>query len=107
MGVHHFDVKLQPARDTLLNNNAAFRGKMPISVVNLSTTLQGLSFNATRISGSIPSAISNLVSLQFLSLGDTSISGAILESVGELADLGMLGLFNTDLSGQYLHPSKT
>ncbi|CAL4964696.1 unnamed protein product [Urochloa decumbens] len=82
-----------------MNSNAAFIGQLPRSIVNLSTTLQYLSLDNTRISGSIPSAISNLVSLEFLGLSDNYISGMIPESIGKLGNLGQIGLFDTDLSG--------
>ena len=37
-----------------INDNDAFTGKMPISTVNLSTTMQILNVQDTRISGSSP-----------------------------------------------------
>ncbi|KAL6626753.1 hypothetical protein ACP70R_030479 [Stipagrostis hirtigluma subsp. patula] len=83
----------------LINENLNFTGQMPSSIVNLSTTLQFLRLDDTRISGSIPSTISNLVGLEFLGVMNTSISGIIPESIGRLGNLVELGLYNTHLSG--------
>ncbi|CAL4951573.1 unnamed protein product [Urochloa decumbens] len=82
-----------------MSNNIAFTGQLPDSVVNLSTTLQGLMLANTGITGSIPSAIGNLFNLQFFSVAKTSISGAVPDSIGKLVNLVELGLYNTDLSG--------
>ncbi|KAL6847918.1 hypothetical protein ACP4OV_022046 [Aristida adscensionis] len=82
-----------------LGSNPAFTGQLPTSIVNLSTTLQILRFDDTRISGSIPSGIDNLAGLEFLGAANTSISGVIPESIGKLANLVQLGLYNTQLSG--------
>ncbi|XP_062186651.1 probable LRR receptor-like serine/threonine-protein kinase At3g47570 [Phragmites australis] len=79
--------------------NAGFTGQLPSSTVNLSSTLQYLNLHDTGITGSIPSAISNLVSLNFLDAGDTSITGVIPESISKLGNLAMLVLYNTCLSG--------
>jgi Leucine-rich repeat (LRR) protein len=49
-----------------ISYNAALTGQLPSSIVNLSTTLQSLDFSATRIWGSIPLAIGNLVGLEVL-----------------------------------------
>ena len=43
----------------LITGNPAFTGHLPSSLVNLSTTLQFLTFDATGISGSLPSAIAH------------------------------------------------
>ncbi|TVU21838.1 hypothetical protein EJB05_31506, partial [Eragrostis curvula] len=82
------------------SSNAAFTGQLPSSIANLSTNLQTLSFADTGISGSIPSAIGNLVSLQILRGQNTFISGVIPESIGKLGNLTKLLLFNTNLSEQ-------
>ncbi|WVZ90755.1 hypothetical protein U9M48_037026, partial [Paspalum notatum var. saurae] len=70
-----------------------------MSIVNLSITLQSLGLDGTGISGSIPSAISNLVGIESLGVSNTYISGLIPESIGRLVNLGQVGLFNTYLSG--------
>ncbi|KAK8452404.1 hypothetical protein SEVIR_5G103750v4 [Setaria viridis] len=84
----------------MLNDNAGLAGQLPSSVVNLSTSLQVLRFDFTNISGTIPSAISNLVNLRIFIAGATSISGLIPKSIGELTNLGWLGLHQTNLSGR-------
>ncbi|TVU32929.1 hypothetical protein EJB05_24694, partial [Eragrostis curvula] len=94
----------------LLNNNAGFTGEMPTSVVNLSTTLQGLSFDVTGISGSIPSSISNLVGQIPSSIGNMSkmtnldaysskLQGPIPASIGNLNNLAALDLSMNRLNG--------
>jgi Leucine-rich repeat (LRR) protein len=82
-----------------ISNNIGFTGKLPASIVNLSTTMEGLMLADTGIVGSIPSAIGNLFNLQFFSVANTSISGEIPDSIGKLVNLVQLGLYNTHLSG--------
>jgi hypothetical protein len=68
----------------MLNDNADLAGQLPSSVVNLSTSLQVLHFDFTSVSGTIPSAISNLANLRILIAGATFVSGSIPKSIGEL-----------------------
>uniref|UniRef100_A0ACD5VB42 Uncharacterized protein n=1 Tax=Avena sativa TaxID=4498 RepID=A0ACD5VB42_AVESA len=77
----------------------SFGGQIPVSVVNLSTTLQRLYIMDNRISGSIPADIGNLVGLSVLGIANTSISGVIPESIGKLENLIELALYNNSLSG--------
>ncbi|BAB03621.1 putative protein kinase Xa21 [Oryza sativa Japonica Group] len=81
----------------LSNNN--FTGQFPISIANLSKTLQKLYLGGSRISGSIPSDFGNLVGLRSLYLFSTDISGVIPESIGKLENLTTLYLNNNSLSG--------
>ncbi|KAJ1282573.1 hypothetical protein BS78_03G063100 [Paspalum vaginatum] len=83
----------------LVLGNNSFSGKLPGSIVNLSTTLQTLYLGDNRISGAIPSNIGNLVGLRLLEMANSSISGAIPESIGRLENLVELGLYSTSLSG--------
>ncbi|KAG0536545.1 hypothetical protein BDA96_03G073400 [Sorghum bicolor] len=76
-----------------------FSGELPVSIANLSTTLETLYLGDNRISGTIPSNIGNLVGLQILYMAVTSLSGVIPESIGRLENLVELGLYNTSLSG--------
>ncbi|CAL4977889.1 unnamed protein product [Urochloa decumbens] len=82
-----------------ISNNIGFTGQLPTSIVNLSTTIQGLMFADTGIVGSIPLAIGNLFNLQFFSVANTSISGRVPDSIGKLVNLVELGFYNTRLSG--------
>ncbi|XP_048549016.1 probable LRR receptor-like serine/threonine-protein kinase At3g47570 [Triticum urartu] len=81
-----------------LDNNS-FRGQLPGSVVNLSTSLQKLFIGYNNISGEIPSDISNLAGLKVLQVANTSVSGVIPKSIGKLANLVMFFMFNNALSG--------
>ncbi|WVZ72281.1 hypothetical protein U9M48_020766 [Paspalum notatum var. saurae] len=83
----------------LVLGNNSFSGKLPGSIVNLSTTLQTLYLGDNRISGAIPSNIGNLVGLIALEMANSSIYGAIPESIGMLENLVELGLYSTSLSG--------
>ncbi|KAG8046067.1 hypothetical protein GUJ93_ZPchr0008g13738 [Zizania palustris] len=76
-----------------------FTGQFPISIVNLSRTLQNLYMGGIRISGNIPSDIGNLVGLQVLYLENTYISGVIPENIGKMTNLTELYLYNNNLSG--------
>uniref|UniRef100_A0A0E0JE62 Receptor kinase-like protein Xa21 n=1 Tax=Oryza punctata TaxID=4537 RepID=A0A0E0JE62_ORYPU len=77
----------------------SFIGQLPISIVNLSTTLQKFFLRDNSISGSIPTDIGNLIGLDTLDLGSTSLSGVIPESIGKLAELAIITLYRTRLSG--------
>uniref|UniRef100_M8CFD8 Receptor kinase-like protein Xa21 n=1 Tax=Aegilops tauschii TaxID=37682 RepID=M8CFD8_AEGTA len=77
----------------------SFRGQLPASIVNLSTTLYDLYIADNRVSGVIPTDIGNLVGLRRLIIANTSISGVIPESVGKLQNLINLGLYNNSLVG--------
>ncbi|CAD6239747.1 unnamed protein product [Miscanthus lutarioriparius] len=82
-----------------ISSNIGLTGQLPASIVNLSTTMQGLMLADTGIVGSIPSEIGNLFNLQFFSVSNTSISGAVPASIGKLVNMVELGLYNTNLSG--------
>ncbi|CAL4958212.1 unnamed protein product [Urochloa decumbens] len=82
-----------------ISNNSAFTGRMPSSIVNLSTTLLNLVVGYSGITGSIPSAIGNLVNLEWLEMASTFISGMMPESIGKLRNLALLDLSDTHLSG--------
>ncbi|KAM0914667.1 hypothetical protein ACQ4PT_011355 [Festuca glaucescens] len=77
----------------------SFGGKLPGSIVNLSTTLQKLYLNDNRISGSIPSDIGNLVGLNILLIVNNSMSGVIPESIGKLKSLIDLALYSNGFTG--------
>ncbi|VAH53142.1 unnamed protein product [Triticum turgidum subsp. durum] len=77
----------------------SFAGKLPGSIVNLSSTLQALYLMDSRVSGSIPADIGNLVGLNRLAIANTFISGVIPDSIGKLGDLALLALYNNSLSG--------
>uniref|UniRef100_A0ACD5VC76 Uncharacterized protein n=1 Tax=Avena sativa TaxID=4498 RepID=A0ACD5VC76_AVESA len=76
-----------------------FGGKLPGSIVNLSTTLKGLSIMDNRVYGVIPADIGNLIGLDLLAIANTYISGVIPKSIGKLENLNELGLYNNSLSG--------
>jgi Leucine-rich repeat (LRR) protein len=83
-----------------ISMNAAFTGHLPSSIANLSKTLRFIGFAVTGVSGSIPSAIGNLVGLEILDARNTSIYGVIPDSIGKLGNLAKFGLDNTNVSGQ-------
>ncbi|CAL5040960.1 unnamed protein product [Urochloa decumbens] len=82
-----------------LNRNK-FGGAMPGSVARLSPDLQGLSLAFNRISGEIPSGITNLVGLQTLDLTSNLLTGDIPEGIGQLKNLQRLRLRENKLTGQ-------
>uniref|UniRef100_A0ACD5VEQ0 Uncharacterized protein n=2 Tax=Avena sativa TaxID=4498 RepID=A0ACD5VEQ0_AVESA len=84
---------------TLLIANNSFSGRLPNSIVNLSTTLQYLYLGYNNISGYIPSDIGNLVGLSVLEIEHTLMSGLIPESIGKLVNLVQLYLENNSFSG--------
>uniref|UniRef100_A0A0E0JE49 Receptor kinase-like protein Xa21 n=1 Tax=Oryza punctata TaxID=4537 RepID=A0A0E0JE49_ORYPU len=85
--------------ETLVLSTNNFTGQFPISITNLSVTLQTLYLGGSRISGSIPSGIGNLIGLRSVYLFSTDISGVIPESIGRLENLTELYLYDNSLSG--------
>ncbi|XP_063942070.1 probable LRR receptor-like serine/threonine-protein kinase At3g47570 [Daucus carota subsp. sativus] len=83
----------------LLLSTNALRGQLPISIVNLSTTLQHLDLSGNHICRTIPREIGGLVNLMELSLFDNILTGTIPESIGELSKLGKLALSEKNISG--------
>ncbi|WVZ75130.1 hypothetical protein U9M48_023217 [Paspalum notatum var. saurae] len=82
-----------------LSDNS-FGGQLPISLVNLSATLQYLALSdCSSISGNIPQDIGNLAGLSVLGFANTSISGVIPDTVGKLGNLVQLFLYSARLSG--------
>ncbi|URE42907.1 LRR receptor-like serine threonine-protein kinase [Musa troglodytarum] len=76
------------------------QGRFPISVSNLSTTLQKLSMNRNQISGNVPDGIGNLVGLTSLYLEENQLIGPIPATIGKLQRLHVLSLHQNKLSGQ-------
>ncbi|CAM0879533.1 unnamed protein product [Alopecurus aequalis] len=83
----------------LVLSGYSFGGQLPASITNLSATLQKLYIGNSRISGSIPADIGNLVGLNLLAITNNYISGVIPESIGKLENLIDLGLYSNSLSG--------
>ncbi|XP_066345498.1 probable LRR receptor-like serine/threonine-protein kinase At3g47570 isoform X3 [Miscanthus floridulus] len=75
-------------------------GSLPVSIANLSTSLEYLLLGSNQISGSIPVEISNLVNLTMLSMENNLLSGSIPASMGKLRNLFILNLSKNKLSGQ-------
>ncbi|XP_058070342.1 probable LRR receptor-like serine/threonine-protein kinase At3g47570 [Magnolia sinica] len=83
----------------LILNANQLRGKLPATIVNLSTHLIDLELAENPISGIIPTDISNLVNLNRLTIFATSLMGTIPFSVGKLQNLEGLFLQRNRLSG--------
>ena len=80
----------------LLTGANHFKGVLPQSIANLSTTLQMLSVNSNQLYGSIPPGLQglliNLVNLSILSMIDSQFTGTIPEEIGKLQNLKAMGL---------------
>ncbi|CAL4889180.1 unnamed protein product [Urochloa decumbens] len=76
-----------------------FRGELPDSVGNLSTSLQYFTTNYNSIVGQIPEGIGNLVNLNFIEMNNNHFEGPIPYSFGRLKKLNRLYLSNNNLSG--------
>ncbi|TVU48984.1 hypothetical protein EJB05_00273 [Eragrostis curvula] len=85
-------------RLALGSNN--FQGVFPPSPVNLSTTLQSLNLDHSKIHGAISSDIWKLSSLAILNLRGNLLTGSIPPTMGELYNLGFLDLSENNISGQ-------
>ncbi|KAF7120570.1 hypothetical protein RHSIM_Rhsim13G0070700 [Rhododendron simsii] len=76
-----------------------FKGALPASLANFSTSLQWLGVGGNQISGSIPEGVENLIGLTTLAIFMNSITGEIPESIGKLERLEVLSLFDNKISG--------
>ncbi|XP_047059639.1 probable LRR receptor-like serine/threonine-protein kinase At3g47570 [Lolium rigidum] len=84
---------------TLVLGGYSFGGQLPASITNLSATLQQFTIADSRVSGSIPRDIGNLVGRNRLQITNNFISGVIPESIGKLHNMIELGLYSNSLSG--------
>ncbi|WOG91023.1 hypothetical protein DCAR_0310271 [Daucus carota subsp. sativus] len=78
---------------------SGLKGKLPESVVNLSTTIEILDMSVNYIYGSIPREIGKLVNIMQIVLKENLLTGPIPDSVGELSQLGFLDLGENQISG--------
>ncbi|XP_066355226.1 probable LRR receptor-like serine/threonine-protein kinase At3g47570 isoform X2 [Miscanthus floridulus] len=82
----------------LLSNNS-FIGGLPDHTGNLSTELIWFAADNNKLTGRIPSTLSNLSNLERIDLSSNLFMGEILESVTAMQHLILLDLSNNDLSG--------
>ncbi|KAL3641385.1 hypothetical protein CASFOL_016353 [Castilleja foliolosa] len=78
-------------------------GILPLSMGNLSASLQLLTASEGNINGPIPSTIGNLSNLNWISLFGNQLTGSIPPTIGNLNQLGRLYLHNNRLQG-YIPP---
>ncbi|KAM0933479.1 putative protein kinase RLK-Pelle-LRR-XII-1 family [Dioscorea sansibarensis] len=76
-----------------------FSGELPVSIANLSATLDGISIANNQISGSIPEGIDKLVNLTVLLMHYNRLSGSIPSSIGKLKKLHVLNLSGNKYKG--------
>ncbi|KAL3498565.1 hypothetical protein ACH5RR_041297 [Cinchona calisaya] len=74
-------------------------GALPISIGNLSTSLEKFTAGTSNIKGPIPSEIGNLSNLILISLKDNHLTGVIPRAIKDLQNLQMLSLRQNKLSG--------
>ncbi|KAG6624670.1 hypothetical protein CIPAW_16G044300, partial [Carya illinoinensis] len=82
--------------DTGINN---LGGVLPNCISNFSTTLRLLGLGQSRISGSIPRGLGNLINLEWMEIGKNTISGNIPSEISYLVKLRILDLYTNNLSG--------
>ncbi|CAI0396760.1 unnamed protein product [Linum tenue] len=76
-----------------------FSGSIPSAIQNL-VNLQVLDAHKNDLSGEIPSIIGNMGNLQYMLLSHNRLSGTIPISIGSLTNLGELDLSHNMLSGE-------
>ncbi|KAK2634930.1 hypothetical protein Ddye_029722, partial [Dipteronia dyeriana] len=76
-----------------------FKGAIPHSIANLSTTLQILAVSMNQLYGSIPPRIANLVNISILDLSDNQFTGSISEEIENLKKFEPLDLSKNYISG--------
>lgn len=77
-----------------------FKGVLPDSIANLSTSLEKFTMNTNQLYGAIPSGIGNLSNLYLLGMEFNHFTGSIPEEMGKLQKLQWLSLRNNNLSGE-------
>ncbi|KAK9743114.1 hypothetical protein RND81_03G218400 [Saponaria officinalis] len=77
-----------------------FSGILPISIVNLSTTLTSLVLGASLIEGTFPADITKLINLEELEIAETKVSGYLPHDIGKLHKLEFLDLYYNRLTGK-------
>ncbi|KAI7754746.1 hypothetical protein M8C21_012316 [Ambrosia artemisiifolia] len=76
-----------------------FKGSLPESLGNLSTTLQIMSIASNHFSGGLPSSVGNLIGLTNLDLSSNQFTGTLPVAIGNLTNLQRLNLTNNSFSG--------
>ncbi|KAB2597993.1 LRR receptor-like serine/threonine-protein kinase [Pyrus ussuriensis x Pyrus communis] len=79
-----------------------FGGRIPISISNLSTQVDYLTFGQNMIHGSIPNGIGNLINLAILAVEINHLQGSVPNEIGKLQNLVELYL---DGNGLYMQKS--
>ncbi|GFZ20720.1 leucine-rich repeat protein kinase family protein [Actinidia rufa] len=77
-----------------------FRGLLPNSIANISTTTTLLTLDGNYLFGSIPVGIGNLVNLRTLALNFNMLTGSIPDSIGKIYMLEKLILNTNNISGE-------
>ena len=85
-------------RQVILSCNP-LKGTLPISVGNLSSSLEDLVADSCQIKGSIPEGIGNLSNLALLRLQDNDLKGTIPTTIGRLRKLQSLSFSGNNLEG--------
>ncbi|KAL5681486.1 hypothetical protein ACJX0J_007871, partial [Zea mays] len=80
--------------------NNSFTGPLPDQVGNLSTYLIEFRANANKLSGELPSSLSNLSSLVSIYFHDNLLTGAIPESITRLQNLILFDVASNQMSGR-------
>uniref|UniRef100_A0A6N2LFV5 non-specific serine/threonine protein kinase n=1 Tax=Salix viminalis TaxID=40686 RepID=A0A6N2LFV5_SALVM len=75
------------------------RGVLPISIANLSTTLNSLELWANYLTGDIPVEIGNLKNLWLLNFSENMLTGRLPDSIGKLSKLQELYVSTNKISG--------
>ncbi|KAJ1267111.1 hypothetical protein BS78_07G031300 [Paspalum vaginatum] len=84
----------------LLMRDNRLDGSLPISVGNISLSLNRLDLGKNQIVGTLPEEIGNLLQLQLLAIDQNSISGEIPSGFWNLSNLVVLRLSQNKFSGE-------
>ncbi|CAN6373674.1 unnamed protein product, partial [Urochloa humidicola] len=79
--------------------NNSFTGGLPDHVGNLSKILYWFGAGYNKLTGAVPSALSNLSSLYWINLSNNLLTGQIPESITVMQNLVHLDVSNNDMSG--------